>query len=66
MKVMISGKGGSGKSTVATMLAKSLVSDGYRVLVIDADESIRAQRHTWHGEFNRTHRPAGRLQFRNG
>jgi CO dehydrogenase maturation factor len=39
MKILICGKGGSGKSTVATLLAKSLESQGYRVLVVDADES---------------------------
>ncbi len=38
-KIMISGKGGCGKSTVASMLAKNLVNDGYKVLVIDTDES---------------------------
>jgi CO dehydrogenase maturation factor len=39
MKIMISGKGGSGKSTVTSLLAKNLVDRGYKVLVIDADES---------------------------
>jgi CO dehydrogenase maturation factor len=39
MKILICGKGGSGKSTVAALLAKSLQSEGYRILVIDADES---------------------------
>jgi CO dehydrogenase maturation factor len=36
---MICGKGGSGKSSVASMLAKDLVTKGYRVLVVDTDES---------------------------
>jgi CO dehydrogenase maturation factor len=39
MKILICGKGGSGKSTVATLLARNLQVEGYRVLVVDADES---------------------------
>jgi CO dehydrogenase maturation factor len=39
MKILICGKGGSGKSTVASLLAKNLQAEGYRVLVVDADES---------------------------
>ncbi len=39
MKILICGKGGSGKSTIAALLAKSLIIKGYRVLVVDADES---------------------------
>ncbi len=39
MKILICGKGGSGKSTVASLLAKNLQVEGYRVLVVDADES---------------------------
>ena len=39
MKVLICGKGGSGKSTVATLLANNFQTKGYRVLVIDSDES---------------------------
>jgi CO dehydrogenase maturation factor len=39
MKVLISGKGGSGKSTITTLLAKDLESKGHRVLVVDTDES---------------------------
>ena len=38
MKILIMGKGGSGKSTVATLLAQDLLDKGYRVLVIDTDE----------------------------
>ena len=38
-KNLICGKGGSGKSTVAALLAKNLQAEGYRVLVVDADES---------------------------
>lgn len=39
MKILICGKGGSGKSTVAALLAENLQHEGYRVLVVDADES---------------------------
>ena len=39
MKVLICGKGGSGKSTVSALIAKSLKKSGYRVLLVDADES---------------------------
>jgi len=39
MKILICGKGGSGKSTVSALIAKSLASRGYDVLVIDGDES---------------------------
>jgi len=38
-KVAIAGKGGSGKSTVVCLLAKGLRERGYRVLVVDSDES---------------------------
>jgi CO dehydrogenase maturation factor len=39
MKIIICGKGGSGKSTVSVMLARALARQDYRVLLIDADES---------------------------
>jgi CO dehydrogenase maturation factor len=39
VKILICGKGGSGKSTIASLLAKSLQTKGYRILVVDADES---------------------------
>ncbi len=39
MKTLVCGKGGSGKSTVAALLAKSMDRRGYRVLVVDSDES---------------------------
>ena len=39
MKILICGKGGSGKSTIAALLAKSMSEKGYKVLVIDSDES---------------------------
>jgi CO dehydrogenase maturation factor len=39
MKISICGKGGSGKSTIVTLLANELEARGYRVLVVDSDES---------------------------
>ena len=39
MKILICGKGGSGKSTISSLLAKTFITKGYRVLVVDADES---------------------------
>jgi CO dehydrogenase maturation factor len=39
MKILLCGKGGSGKSTVTALLAKNLENEGYRILVVDADES---------------------------
>ncbi len=39
MKVLVCGKGGCGKSTIVAMLAKYLANNGYRVLVVDTDES---------------------------
>ena len=39
MKILICGKGGSGKSTITTLLTKELAARGNRVLVIDSDES---------------------------
>lgn len=38
-KIAICGKGGCGKSVVSRLLADGLRSHGYRVLVVDADES---------------------------
>lgn len=42
MKVSVCGKGGSGKSVVVALLAKELRRRGYRVLVVDCDESNSA------------------------
>lgn len=39
MKLIVCGKGGSGKSTVSALLARECAARGMRVLVIDADES---------------------------
>ncbi|MFC1871525.1 P-loop NTPase [Chloroflexota bacterium] len=39
MKISICGKGGSGKSTITALLANEARARGYRVLVIDSDES---------------------------
>jgi CO dehydrogenase maturation factor len=38
-KVSVCGKGGSGKSTVVALLAHGLRDRGYRMLVVDSDES---------------------------
>jgi CO dehydrogenase maturation factor len=37
MRVAICGKGGSGKTTLAALLCRSLGARGYRVLAIDGD-----------------------------
>ncbi len=39
MKISVCGKGGSGKSTLVALLASEAIYRGYRVLVVDADES---------------------------
>lgn len=39
MKLSVCGKGGSGKSTVTTLIAKELARQGKRVLIADCDES---------------------------
>ena len=39
MKISISGKGGSGKSTVTTLVALELRDRGYRPIIVDSDES---------------------------
>jgi len=39
MKISICGKGGCGKSSITTLLAKEFAKKGYSVLVIDGDES---------------------------
>ncbi|PKP57501.1 MAG: ATP-binding protein [Candidatus Altiarchaeales archaeon HGW-Altiarchaeales-2] len=39
MKISVSGKGGSGKSTITALLAREFVRKNFSVLVIDSDES---------------------------
>jgi len=39
MKISVCGKGGSGKSTIVTLLVNEARTRGYRVLVVDSDES---------------------------
>jgi len=39
MKIMVCGKGGSGKSTFSVLLARAFSARGYSVLLVDADES---------------------------
>ncbi len=39
MKILVSGKGGSGKSTISVLLACALKNAGHPILLIDADES---------------------------
>jgi len=39
MKIFISGKGGCGKSTVSSLLAKEMNRRGFKVLALDTDES---------------------------
>ncbi len=39
MKIEVSGKGGCGKSTLSVLLARSMKKLGYRVLLVDGDES---------------------------
>lgn len=55
MKVSVCGKGGSGKSTVVVLLAHELHRRGWRVLVVDSDES-NACLH-WMLGFDRPPRP---------
>ena len=39
MRIAVCGKGGSGKSTIVALLANEALHRGYRVLVVDGDES---------------------------
>ena len=38
-KIAVCGKGGTGKSTIVTLMANVMREEGYRVLVVDTDES---------------------------
>ncbi|MFO8099273.1 MAG: P-loop NTPase, partial [Salinibacter sp.] len=38
-KIAVGGKGGSGKSSMVALLASGMRERGYRVLVVDSDES---------------------------
>jgi CO dehydrogenase maturation factor len=38
-KIAISGKGGTGKSVLTTLLATTLQEEGYKILIVDSDES---------------------------
>ncbi len=38
-KIAVAGKGGSGKTTVAGVLARLMADNGYDVLTVDADEN---------------------------
>ena len=38
MKISVCGKGGSGKSTVVSLLANAAQVRGFRTLVVDTDE----------------------------
>ena len=44
---VLNNKGGAGKTTVATCLARALESDGSRVLLVDSDPQASAR--DWHG-----------------
>ena len=39
MKLVVCGKGGSGKSTVSALMAREMAASGEKVLVVDTDES---------------------------
>ncbi len=39
MKIIVCGKGGCGKSTLSVLLARNFKNRGYKVLLVDADES---------------------------
>lgn len=39
MKLVIAGKGGSGKTSISGTMARTLARDGHRVLAIDADSN---------------------------
>jgi CO dehydrogenase maturation factor len=39
IKISVCGKGGSGKSTLVSLLAKAAQTRGFKTLVVDSDES---------------------------
>jgi CO dehydrogenase maturation factor len=40
MKIVITGKGGVGKSTITSLLAHSFTKKGYKVLALDEDPQM--------------------------
>ena len=56
MKIAVCGKGGCGKSTVTSLLAKALARRGKETLVIDSDESDRKST-----RLNSSHREKSRM-----
>jgi CO dehydrogenase maturation factor len=56
VKVSVCGKGGSGKSTIVTLLTNEVLARGYQVLVVDSDESNSGLYRSGHGSGGGTFR----------